>query len=150
MRRILRSLILVAVVVACALPVAAGQAPPAGDVQTFGAPVTVKKAVKLDNLQKNPAKFAGQTLRLEGVVAEVCQGRGCWIEIASPKGVSFIARSLDETILVPKDCKGQKVVIQGVVTAMPAKTHDHAEEGHSCPAPTFVLSTQGVELIAKK
>ena len=113
--------------------------------------MTVKKAVKLDKLRKNPAKFAGQTVRLEGVVLDVCQGRGCWIEVASPQGVSFIARSLDETVLVPKDCKGLRVVVQGVVTTMPAKVDDgHGEEGHSCPAPTYVLSTQGVELIAKK
>lgn len=122
------------------------------EVQTYGAPVTVKKALKIDKLEKNPAKYNGQTIKLEGVVAKVCQGQGCWIEIASPKGATFIARSLDESVLVPKDCKGQKVTIQGVVTTMPAKAHDHsqAEDGHSCPAPTFVLSTQGVELVAKK
>jgi hypothetical protein len=110
----------------------------------------VKKPVNIAKLAKQPQRFEGKTVRLEGTVKEVCQGRGCWIEVATPKGDSFLARSLDESVLVPKDCKGQRVVVQGVVAKMPVKAHEHpageAEEGHSCPAPVYVVSTQGVEL----
>ena len=74
--------------------------------QKFGAPVTVKKAVSVASVQKNPARFVGRELRIEGVVKDVCQGRGCWVEVEGGKGTSFIARSLDETVLLPKDCKG--------------------------------------------
>ena len=73
---------------------------------TYGAPITEKKAAKLDKVAKTPAKFRGKTVRLEGVVKNVCQGQGCWIEIES-KGATFLAKSLDESVLVPKDCKGQ-------------------------------------------
>jgi len=120
----------------------------------YGAPVTVKKAVSVAKVQKDPARFEGKILRLEGVVKAVCQGQGCWVEIADPKGASIIARSLDESVLLPKDCKGSRIVVQGVMTVMPPKDHDHtaheAAEGHSCPAPAYVLSTQGIELLARK
>ena len=120
----------------------------------YGAPVTVKKAVSVAKVQKDPARFEGKTLRLEGVVKAVCQGAGCWVEIEDPKGASFIAKSLDESVLLPKDCKGSRIVVQGVMTLMPAKSHDHAAheaaEGHSCPAPTYLLSTQGIELLAAR
>ena len=146
MRRLIP--ICLALLVACvvALPAIAGDAAP--EVQKFGTTVTEKKPVNLAKLAKAPAKFKGKTVRLEGVVKEVCQGRGCWIEVEGAKGVSFLAKSLDESVLVPKDCKGQTVVVQGVVTAMPAQAHEHAaaEEGHACPQPTWVVSMLGVEL----
>jgi len=122
--------------------------------QKFGAPVTVKKAISVAKVQKDPARLEGKTLKLEGVVKAVCQGQGCWVEIEGPGGASFIARSLDESVLLPKDCKGSRIVVQGVMTAKPAKDHDHAAHAgvaeHSCPAPEYMLSTQGIELLAKK
>jgi hypothetical protein len=131
-------------------PAAETVAVPATRPGSFGAPITLKKAVPIAKLEKKPERFAGKTLRLEGVVASVCQGRGCWIEVEGPNGVTFLAKSLDESVLVPKDCKGQKVVVQGVVTRLTAKGHDHAAHGeaeaHECPAPSWVLATSGVEL----
>ena len=122
--------------------------------QRFGAPVVEKKVASLAKLARKPASFAGRTLRIEGVVKDVCQGQGCWVEVQDAKGATFIAKSLDESVLLPKDCKGQRIVVQGVVTALPAKGHapDHDAElaAHECPAPSYVLSTQGVELVAKK
>lgn len=127
---------------------------PSEGVQKFGAPVTETKAVELAKLIKKPASFAEKTLRVEGTVKDVCQGQGCWMEIQDAKGKTFIVKSLDESVLVPKDIKGQKVVVQGVFTSKPAKGHDHshdaAEAAHSCPSPTWVLDTKGVELMAKK
>ena len=124
------------------------------DVQKFGSTVTEFKAVALAKLIKQPQRFAGQTVRIEGTVKDVCQGKGCWIEIQDAKGKTFIAKSMDESVLVPKDCKGQRVVVQGVFTSKTAKGHDAEHEAsatpHDCPAPTWVLNTQGVELIAKQ
>ncbi len=120
--------------------------------QRYGAPITVRKSTQFAKVAKQPAKFEGKVIRLEGVVANVCQGAGCWIEIES-KGAKFLAKSLDESVLVPNDCKGQTVVVQGVLTAKSGtghEGHDHAAhagaEAHECPTPTYLLSTQGVEL----
>ena len=146
--------------VALSMPMPAGAGNEAEPVAgKYGAPVTVKKAVSVAKVQKDPARFEGKTLRLEGVVKAVCQGAGCWVEIEDSKGASFIAKSLDESVLLPKDCKGSRIVVQGVMTMMAAKGHDHAghehaaheaAEGHSCPAPTYLLSTQGIELLAAR
>jgi hypothetical protein len=75
------------------------------------------------------------------------------VEVASARGGSFLAKSLDESVLLPKDCAGRKIVVQGVVTALPAPgagAHQHTEkeaEGHTCPAPSYVVATRGVELL---
>jgi len=117
-----------------------------------GATITTKNATNIDRLAKDPKRYVGRTLRIEGVVKGVCQGRGCWVEVASATGQSFLAKSLDESVLLPKDCVGRRIVVQGKVTTLPApgaEAHQHAEhntDGHACPAPSYVLSTHGVEL----
>ena len=116
------------------------------EVQKFGSPVTTRKAVDIAKLAKDPARFAGRKVRLEGTVKEVCQGRGCWVEVEAG-GASFLARSLDESVLLPKDCKGRRVVVQGVVKALPRTIKEEpSEEGHACPKPEWVVATQGIEL----
>lgn len=115
-------------------------------VRKFGAPVTSRKAVDIAKLAKDPARFAGRRVRLEGTVKEVCQGRGCWVEVEAG-GASFLARSLDESVLLPKDCKGHRVVVQGVVKALPRTIKEEPKEkGHACPKPEWVVATEGVEL----
>ncbi len=153
----MKKLTRVLLVAACALLVAgaapAGEAKPASsDVQKFGARIKVKKVVDLAELASNPGQFAGKKIRIEGTVKEVCQGKGCWVEVEAG-GASFLARSLDEKVLLPKDCSGYAIVVQGVVKAMPAAAKSEAAtaakaEGHACPAPEWLLATQGVELRA--
>ena len=121
-----------------------------------GAAITTKKPTAIAALAKDPRKYVGQTVRIDGTVKKVCQGAGCWVEVASSQGVTFLAKSLDESVLLPMDCAGRSIRVQGVVTMLPAKeaeAHQHAEpvgEGHECPAPTYLLSTQGAELVASK
>lgn len=141
----------------CVGSIAIAGAPASGtDPVRVGAAITTKQPTDIAKLAKDPKKFVGRTIRIDGTVKKVCQGAGCWVEVASSKGVTFLAKSLDESVLLPKDCAGRKIMVQGVVTMLPAKeadAHQHAEpvaEGHECPAPTFVISTQGAELVAAK
>ncbi len=121
----------------------------ASGAQKFGAAITVKKCTPVAKLAKDPARLAGRKIKIAGAVKEVCQGRGCWVEVEA-EGVSFIARSLDESVLLPRDCKGRMVVVQGVVKPLPpaAKAEEPAagEAAHACPKPEWVLATEGVEL----
>jgi len=156
MRSLVGSLLL-ALVVTAAMPAFADTpaAPASADPLKVGAPVTVKKPVDIAALAKKPAKFVGRTVRLEGIVKDVCQGRGCWVEVEGPKGVTFLAKSLDESVLLPKDCKGRRIAVEGVVTEMKGETEaEHAEHaqaaGHSCPRPTYLVATKGAELKAAK
>lgn len=149
MRNRLAAVAALALMLAVAVPALAGEA--VTDGRHFGAPVTVKKSTDVARLAKAPEKFNGRVLRIEGTVQNVCQGAGCWVEVSDGKGASFIARSLDESVLLPKDCKGQHVVLQGLLTTMPQeKPAEGSEKPHDCPAPTYVLSTQGVVLAPVK
>jgi hypothetical protein len=142
MKRITASLAAALLGLSLVSPALAGSEP-----SRFGARVTARKSVSVARLAAAPARFEGKTVRIEGTVAEVCQGRGCWVRVKDDKGQLFLARSLDESVLLPKDCAGQYVVVQGVVTALKARPHEHEEgEGHECPTPDYVLATQGIEL----
>jgi uncharacterized protein DUF4920 len=141
----------------CLASIALAGTPASGtDPVRVGAAITTKKSTRIENLAKDPKKYVGRTVRIDGTVKKVCQGAGCWVEVASSQGVTFLAKSLDESVLLPKDCAGRKIMVQGVVTMLPAKeaeAHQHAEPvaaGHECPAPTFLISTQGAELVAAK
>ena len=94
---------------------------PGTDAVRVGAAVTSRKPTDIDKLARDPKKYVGRTVRIDGTVKKVCQGAGCWVEVASAKGTTFLARSLDESVLLPKDCAGRKIVVQGVVTMLPAK-----------------------------
>jgi hypothetical protein len=116
-----------------------------------GQEVTVGQPTAIAELAADPARFLGRLVRLEGVVAGVCQGSGCWVEVEGADGGRFMAKSLDESILLPTDCSGQKIVVQGMVVALtPEPEHAQAAEaeGHVCPQPRYVVSTQGAELYA--
>lgn len=112
-----------------------------------GTPITVTAPVSITALAADPASFEGQTVRLEGTVAAVCQGMGCWAEVKAADGSTFLARSLDESVLLPKDCAGRKIVVQGVVTRLPsAMASEPKPEGHACPRPDYVVATSGASL----
>ena len=120
-----------------------------------GTPITVTKPVGVAALAASPDKFLGQVVRIEGTVKNVCQGMGCWAEVAGPDGSTFMAKSLDESVLLPTDCAGRRIVVQGKVTTLgpagdaEAHAEEHAGEnveGHVCPRPDYVLATEGIEL----
>ena len=147
----LRRLFIAALAAVVLIPAAVSAADAPATAQRFGAAVKVKAPVDVAKLAGAPEKFKGKTIRLEGTVKDVCQGKGCWVEVADDKGASFMARSLDESVLLPKDCKGMHVVVEGKVMAMPAKVKtEPTPTDHACPKPEYVVSTRGVELSAAR
>ncbi|MBD3161054.1 MAG: DUF4920 domain-containing protein [Candidatus Eisenbacteria bacterium] len=130
---------------------------------TVGSPITLEEAVSISDLAARTEAYVDQAVLLEGTVVGICQGSGCWAEVADEDGATFLARSLDHSVLLPTDCMGRRVAIQGTVTVLepveaPEETaaheheHEHAgehaegEEAHVCPRPQYVVSTAGAAL----
>jgi len=112
-----------------------------------GAVISINQPTAIAELSRAPESYVGQTVRIEGTVSRVCQGMGCWAEVKASDGSTFLARSLDESVLLPKDCVGRRIVVEGVVTALPSKAAaEPIPEGHECPRPDYLVATQGVEL----
>jgi hypothetical protein len=93
---------------------AAATAAPKG--QTFGAGVKLTQATSVDAILAAPKDFNGKTVRVEGMVTDVCPKRGCWFELAGSKpGQKLRFKVTDGEMVFPMDSKGRKAVAEGVV-----------------------------------
>jgi hypothetical protein len=111
--------------------------------KTYGEGVTLKRAVPIAALLEQPQAHAGKAVRVDGVVAKVCEAMGCWIEITDPalgRGIRFKAK--DGVIVFPKDAPGRTVSAQGtfeeIATSPVREAHgEHAKsaENNGKPAP---------------
>ena len=100
--------------------------------KTYGAGVTLKRAVPVATLLQSPAAHIGKAVRVDGVVTKVCESMGCWLEIADAaegRGVRFKAK--DGVIVFPKDAPGRKVSAQGVFEEIATSPVREAHAEHS-------------------
>ena len=82
----------------------------------FGAAVTVAETTSIEQLLANPNAFEGKTIRVEGVVTDVCPKRGCWFELAGDKpGQKVRFKVTDGEMVFPVESKGMYAVAQGQV-----------------------------------
>lgn len=100
-----------------------------GDVIKRGTALNAESpAVSFADVLKEPAKFAGKRVRIEGVVERVCQSEGCWMQIAPESGVAGIRVTFkDHSFFVPKDSKSMKFKAEGEFSV---KVLDKAQVDH--------------------
>jgi len=100
-----------------------------GDVIKRGVALSTKSpAVAFADVLKEPAKFSGKRVRIEGVVERVCQAEGCWMQIAPESGVAGIRVTFkDHSFFVPKDSKSMKFKAEGEFSV---KVLDKAQVDH--------------------
>jgi len=118
--------------------------------KTYGDGVTLKRATPIAALLSTPLAHAGKAVRVDGVVSQVCQSMGCWIEIADPalgRGVRFKAR--DGVIVFPKESVGKKVSAQGtfeeVATSPVRESHaEHAKSAGNSGKPVPASPTEKI------
>ena len=82
-----------------------------------GAPVGSAKKVSLAKVMKDPAKYSGKTVRVEGVIVRSCKMEGCWAELA-PKadGKSVRVKMKDHAFFIPLQSAGALARAEGVFT----------------------------------
>ncbi len=115
--------------------------------ETFGTAPTEKDATPIAQLLAKPADFQGKTVRVEGVVTDVCTMMGCWMGLApadAPKGPAILIKVDDGVIVFPASARGKRATAQGVVERVGAAdaegqeaAREHAEHAKHAgrPAP---------------
>jgi len=63
---------------------------------------------------KDPSKYDGQNIMVEGPIADVCQKAGCWLVLADGDK-SIRVRTKAHRFLVAKDSTGKTARIEGLV-----------------------------------
>ncbi len=96
----------------------------------YGKPVTVKEKTSVSAILAEPKSFHGKTVRIEGLVVEVCAKRGCWIKVAGEKdGETITFKVEDGVITFPMESKGKTAVAQGVVNVTVQTAEQQIEAG---------------------
>ncbi len=84
----------------------------------YGAGVTVAQPTTIETLLAKPADFVGKKVAVEGTITDVCQTRGCWMQLTDDKGQSIRVKVDDGVIVFPYTAKGQKAAAEGVFEAV--------------------------------
>lgn len=102
---------------------AAAVAQPGG--KTFGAGVTLAETTPLDQILADPNAWNGKTVRVEGMVVDVCPKRGCWFEMAGKEpGQKLRFKVTDGEMVFPIDSKGMHAIAQGQVAVKEMSVED--------------------------
>jgi hypothetical protein len=80
----------------------------------FGAGIAEGAATSLADAVKDPAKFTGKTVRLEGNITEICQVKGCWMTMGDAKSPVMV-KFKDYGFFMPKDASGRTAIIEGTM-----------------------------------
>jgi hypothetical protein len=110
---------------AAALALALSLPAAAGEPKTYGEGVGHATAVKVAELVAHPEKYVGQSVRVEGVIVDVCAMRGCWMDLAGETKAEKVRIKVNDGVMVfPKEAKGSQAVAEGVFTKIDMKPED--------------------------
>lgn len=79
-----------------------------------GAPLGKSKKVSLAKVMKDPSKYSGKMVRVEGVIVRSCKMEGCWLELAANKDAKPVrVKMKDHAFFVPLDSAGANAKAEG-------------------------------------
>jgi hypothetical protein len=88
----------------------------AADGKKYGEDLTLTDKTNISEILSKPDEFVGKKVLVEGLVVNVCEKRGCWMELASDKDYESIRIKVDDGVIVfPMEAKGEKAVVEGEV-----------------------------------
>jgi hypothetical protein len=100
--------------------------------------VTLDTSTPIAEILGNMDAFAGKTIRIEGIIVEVCSSQGCYVTLQDPEGnklnLKVVDGELDFRELVET---GQYAVGEGVFTT----EGEHGAQVDIMPAGAMVTST---------
>ena len=93
------------------------EAIPTDGILKRGAAIGNAKKVSLAKVLANPQKYAGKTVRVEGVIVRSCKMEGCWMELApTAEAKSVRVKMKDHAFFIPLNSAGAKARAEGVFT----------------------------------
>ncbi|MCA0445413.1 MAG: DUF4920 domain-containing protein [Bacteroidetes bacterium] len=88
----------------------------AQSAKKYGKEITLKDKTKISSILDKPEDFVGKKVLVEGLIVNVCENRGCWMELAGDKPYTKIKIKVkDGEIVFPMTEKGKKALVEGEV-----------------------------------
>ncbi len=98
---------------------------------SYGSGVTLEKGVTISDIYARPGTWSGKTVKVRGLVVDVCTARGCWMDLAGDKPYERIRVKVEDGVIVfPASARGRRATVQGVVEIMkmcPDEARRHRE-----------------------
>jgi len=83
-------------------------------IKKFGEEIKTKDTVKISVILENPEKFLNKTVKVEGIISDVCKRKGCWMDLASDKEFQTLkVKVKDGDMVFPLTFKGKFAVVEG-------------------------------------
>jgi len=88
---------------------------PSGSYLKRGASIGKAEKVSLEAVMKDPSKFSGKTVLVEGVIVRSCKMEGCWAELAPSKDAKSVrVKMKDHAFFIPLESAGAIARAEGV------------------------------------
>jgi len=88
---------------------------PLGSYMKRGAAIGKAEKVSLEAALKDPSKFSGKTVLVEGVIVRSCKMEGCWAELAPSKEAKSVrVKMKDHAFFIPLESAGAIARAEGV------------------------------------
>ena len=99
------------------LLLAACGASPQFEGEPYGEPLTLSEVTKVSDILASPQEYVGKRVLIEGEVKEVCEKKGCWMDIVAD-GVEIQVKVEDDVIVFPVSARGKTALVEGIVEEM--------------------------------
>ncbi|MEL7250097.1 MAG: DUF4920 domain-containing protein [Bacteroidota bacterium] len=81
--------------------------------ETFGAAFEAADIVAYENLALQMTEADSMAVTVQGKVSDVCQKKGCWMNITQESGEEMMVRFKDYGFFMPLDIAGREVIMNG-------------------------------------
>src|SRR3977135_597398 len=78
-----------------------------GKVSSYGAKIDPKNAIEASALPKKMEGKESLNVKVKGKIKDVCQKKGCWMNIDLGNGEEMMVRFKDYAFFVPKNAAGK-------------------------------------------
>ena len=83
-------------------------------LEYFGDTLTPENAIPADQLLSKLIGKDSLQVKITGTIEEVCQKKGCWMNVSLGNGQSMKIRFKDYSFFVPKDANGKTAIFEGI------------------------------------
>jgi len=80
---------------------------------TYGAKTTADGAIPASSIAEKMKGHDSLEVKIIGKATDVCQKKGCWLQVDIGEGKTMRVRFKDYAFFVPKDISGKTVVLDG-------------------------------------
>jgi len=84
--------------------------------ETYGEALTLTETTPVTTILDDPEAWVGERVLVEGMVVEVCENRGCWMEVAAGREHETIRVKVEDGVIVfPLTARGKTARVEGTV-----------------------------------